>query len=148
MKIWTVCDKGHIHWGSKGGAGILFRHEPRQGEAVYLLQQRCSQVEFGETWGIPGGAIQEGESPEAAARREAEEEIGPLPPFQETGVESRDCGGGWRFHVVYADVDCPFPAYSVRETDATGWFTRDEMSSLTLHPGLRKSLDEIGFWSS
>jgi hypothetical protein len=36
-----------------------------------------------------------------------------------------------------------FPAYSVHETDATGWFTRGEMQSLPLHPGLRAFLDSL-----
>jgi hypothetical protein len=33
-------------------------------------------------------------------------------------------------------------AYSVRETGATGWFPRAEMSGLPLHSGIQRWLDE------
>jgi 8-oxo-dGTP pyrophosphatase MutT (NUDIX family) len=90
---------------------------------------------------MPGGAIHDGESPEQAARREAEEEIGgSIPPYRVTGMEVQDCGGGWKFHIVTADVGSPFTAYSVQETDATGWFTQKEMRSLPLHPGFQQWL--------
>ena len=59
----------------------------------------------------------------------------PPPTTRTNGVVVQDCGGGWNFYTVIADVDTMFVAYSVHETDATGWFTRDEMRSLPLHPG-------------
>ncbi len=36
--------------------------------------------------------------------------------------------------MVSADIDRAFRAFCVRETEATGWFTREEMKSLRLHP--------------
>jgi 8-oxo-dGTP diphosphatase len=140
---WTICAGGHVHWGVHGGAGLLLRYVPADGPPVYLLQQRSRWVDEGGTWGIPGGAIRSGESPEAAARREALEEIGTLPPrYRITRIEAQDCGAGWTFHIVTADVDRPFEAYSVQETDATGWFTGEQMRTLPLHPGMRRWLDE------
>jgi hypothetical protein len=62
--------------------------------------------------------------------------------YRVTGVEVQDCGGGWKFHIVEADVDQPFVAYCGQETDATGWFTRERMRMLPLHPGLRSWLDQ------
>ena len=137
MDRWTFCKKGHVHWGTEGGAGILFRHTPKQGEPVYLLAQRAQSVDFGGTWGVPGGALRPGETPAIAARREAEEEIGEIPPFRTAAAVVQDCGGGWLFHLIIADVDAPFAAYCVRETDATGWYTLREMQNLSLHPELR-----------
>ena len=139
---WTICAQDHVHWGSYGGAGLLLYCIPTEGPPSYLLQQRSQSVDYGGTWGIPGGAMHKGESPEAAARREAQEEIGPLPSYQVTAIEPQDCGGGWTFYVVGAAVEKLFDAFCVRETDATGWFTREEMRSLSLHPGLLKWLDE------
>jgi len=139
---WTICEKGHTHWGSNGAAGLLLRYAPYEGKPMFLLQQRSRWVDHGGKWGIPGGAIHGGESPEEAAKRETEEEIGPLPRYRVTGVEVQDCGGGWKFHIVNADVGSPFPAFSVLETDATGWFTQEEMRNLFLHPGLRRWLEE------
>lgn len=91
---WTFCDGGHVHWGAAGGAGLLLRYTPEEGEEVYLLQLRSRSVDQAGTWGIPGGAVREGESPATAARREAEEEIGPLPPYRVTGTDTQDCGAG------------------------------------------------------
>ena len=139
---WTVCEKGHVHWGVNGGAGLLFRYVPNQGEPTYLLQQRSRWVDYGGTWGIPGGAIRDGESSEETARREVAEEIGVLPDYRITAVEVQDCGGGWSFHILTADVDEPFTAYCGKQTDATGWFTREEMRSLPLHPGFQEWLDQ------
>ncbi len=141
MEIWTVCGKDHVHWGS-AGAGILFRFAPREGEPTYLLQRRSNSVDYSGTWGIPGGAIRTGESPQATAKREAEEEIGPLPRHRVTGVHVQDCGGGWKFYTFIADVDGEFPAFCGRETEAIGWFTKADIENLSLHPGFRASLEE------
>ena len=93
---------------------------------------------------MPGGAIRDGESPEAAARREMTEEIGRLPSYRIVAEEVQACGGGWQFHILLADVDEMFDAYSVLETDATGWFTAQEMRNLPLHSGVQRWLDELG----
>ena len=94
-------------------------------------------VDEGGTWGMPGGAIHDGESPEAAAYREANEEIWPVPPYRVTGIEVQDCGGGWKFHIIHADVDEPFTAYTARETDSTGVHAqRDENENPAAAPRL------------
>jgi hypothetical protein len=79
MERWTFCDQGHVHLGAVGAAGLLLRYLPTEGEPSYLLQQRSTGVDYGGTWGIPGGAIREGESPEMTAQREAEEESANCP---------------------------------------------------------------------
>jgi len=79
---WTICAADHVHWGANGGAGLLFRYGGGS-EPTYLLARRSRWVDHGLTWGIPGGAIRLGESPETAARREAMEEIGYLPRLSE-----------------------------------------------------------------
>ena len=43
-------------------AGLLLRYAPASAEPTYLLQLRARSVDEGATWGIPGGAIKEGES--------------------------------------------------------------------------------------
>ena len=134
---WTICTLDHVHWGANGGAGLLLRHTPAEGEPRYLLALRSRSVDEPATWGVPGGAIRDGETPEAAARRETVEEIGQLPAYRVTGEVVQDCGGGWRFHLILADTDKLFDAYTHHETDATGWFTRAQMLALPLHPGVR-----------
>jgi 8-oxo-dGTP pyrophosphatase MutT (NUDIX family) len=142
MDVWKICEMGHIHWGNQGAAGFLFRHAAVGAEPSFLLQQRSTTVDYPGTWGIPGGALHDGESPEAAAKREFQEEIGPLPPYRVTSVKVQDCGGKWKFHMILADVDEEFLAFCGKETVATGWFTPSDMTSLQLHPGLQIWLDE------
>ena len=132
---WTICKEGYIHWGTKGGAGFVFCYVPQEGEPQYLLLQRSRWVDYGGTWGIPGGAIRDGENPEAAARRETQEEIGCIPQYRVARTEVQECGG-WKFHVLIADVDAQFEALCGRDADATGWFTKEEMCCLFLHPGI------------
>jgi 8-oxo-dGTP diphosphatase len=141
---WTICTLGHVHWGAHGGAGLLLRHISPGSEARYLLALRSRLVDEPARWGIPGGAIRDGESPEAAARREMREEIGYLPPYGIVAEEVQECGGGWQFHIFLADVKEMFDAYSVLETDATGWFTTEEMRTLPLHSGVLQWLDQLG----
>ncbi len=58
------------HWG-KEGSGLLLT----TGQKVLLLL-RSRHVTEPRTWGIPGGAIEEGEDPLESALRESEEEMG------------------------------------------------------------------------
>jgi len=141
---WTFCSLGHAHWGRLGGAGLLLRYVPPKGDPEYLLTERSRWVDEGGTWGMPGGAIHNGESAEVAARREATEEIWPLPAYRITGIEVQDCGGGWKFYIVNADVDEPFTAYTAEQTDSTGWFTISQMTRLRLHPGIRQWITDRG----
>jgi len=142
MDVWKICEMGHVHWGNQGAAGFLFRHTAPDAEPSFLLQQRSTTVDYPSTWGIPGGAIRDAESPEAAAKREFQEEIGTLPPYRITDVKVQDCGGNWKFHMILADVDEEFLAFCGKETVATGWFTLSDMMSLHLHPGLQIWLHE------
>jgi 8-oxo-dGTP diphosphatase len=99
-------------------------------------------VDEGGTWGVPGGAIQDAESPEEAAHREATEEIWPVPAYRVAGTAQDECGGGWTFYLVMADVDAPFDTLVRHETDATEWFSLREMATLPLHPRLRAWAEE------
>lgn len=121
-KRWAICRAGHFHRGVYGGAGLLLRYAPGGRTPVYLLTEQARSLEA-RAWGIPDGAMKKGETPRGAARRLAAEEIWPVPHYRVTGIENQDCGGGWPFHIVSADVTEPFIAHPVKETAATGWFT-------------------------
>ena len=141
LDTWTICDRAHTHWGAAGAAGLLFCHFATGVAPIYLLERRFSTVDHNGRWCIPGGAIRRGESVAMAAKREAEEEIGPLPWYEVTAVDIQECGGGWKFHILTARVADLFTPVCISETDAAGWFTREQICSLSLHPGFQSWLD-------
>lgn len=59
-------------WGAQGAGVIFLARDTRR----FLLAHRSDDVEQPGTWGTWGGAIDAGEDPEEAARREAVEETG------------------------------------------------------------------------
>lgn len=64
-------------------AGILFRTP----DGHYLLTQRSGKVSRPFKWGLPGGGVESGEDPKAAAEREVREELGSMPEcYKWTGI--------------------------------------------------------------
>jgi 8-oxo-dGTP diphosphatase len=144
---YVTCDQGHDHWGAAGAAGLLVRHRGDDGAYSYLLQHRSPYVQHGGTWSTPGGALAHGESPEQGARREAEEEFGPLPSGLTHHHTFSDNHGGWAYHTVVMDSPHRFePAggdVGDWETQGHGWFTPAEMKGLQLHPGFAASWENV-----
>jgi 8-oxo-dGTP pyrophosphatase MutT (NUDIX family) len=138
---WTVCAAGHRHWGARGGAGLLLRYVPAGGLPMFLLAQRSHSVDEPGCWGLPGGACGDGETPEATAVRELREELVTVADYRVAEVDAQDCGGGWVFWVIVADVDRRVEVFCGEETDTAGWFTREQMLDLRLHRALRLWLE-------
>ena len=138
---YTTCEQGHEHWGRYGAAGLLLKHtDPATGISRYLLTHRSPEVHEGDTWSVPGGAMDSHETPHQTARRETEEELGPIPePMNQT--LSTDDHGGWAYHTVHGDVGQMFtPTIGPEnwETQDAKWFTPEEIDELPLHPGFAK----------
>ncbi|MER7445856.1 NUDIX hydrolase [Microbacterium sp. NPDC097977] len=129
---WVVAPSGERYWGRFGAAGLL-AYDPARG---ILLQHRVAWSHFGGTWGLPGGAMHEGESAIVGAVREAQEEAGVpdgavRPRF--TSVLDLDV---WSYTTVIADVVRPFdPVISDPESVALEWVPVSDVDSLPLHPG-------------
>ncbi|MFS0894122.1 NUDIX domain-containing protein [Microbacterium sp. 179-I 3D3 NHS] len=142
---WVVAESGEKYWGRFGAAGLL-AVDPDRG---ILLQHRVSWSHFGGTWGLPGGALHEGEAAIVGAIREAQEEAG----VPDGAVRARFTSvldlGIWSYTTVVADVLAPFdPVISDPESVALEWVALDEVASRPLHPGfgaawpaLREQLD-------
>lgn len=129
---WVVAPSGEKYWGRFGAAGLL----AVDAERGILLQHRVAWSHFGGTWGLPGGALHEGESAIVGAVREAQEEAG----VPDGSVRPRFTSvldlGIWSYTTVIADVVAPFePVISDPESVALEWVAFDDVDERPLHPG-------------
>jgi 8-oxo-dGTP pyrophosphatase MutT (NUDIX family) len=132
----VVAETGEKYWGRFGAAGLLAVDAARG----ILLQHRVSWSHFGGTWGLPGGALHEGESAIDGALREATEEAGiPDGAVQVRFTSVLDLKI-WSYTTVVADVVEPFmPVISDPESVALEWVPVDEVVHRPLHPGFAAS---------
>jgi len=139
----TVAD-GTARWGRFGAAGVLVRHFDQE-VPWYFLARRSEHCHRGGTWAIPGGALDETESPLDGALREFTEEIGiPLEDYQLIEIHEDD-HGGWCYWTVLVDVGSRFPEPDVLgwETSEARWVTRQELAGLELFDAFRATLDRL-----
>jgi 8-oxo-dGTP pyrophosphatase MutT (NUDIX family) len=101
----------------KPGAGLMiFRHD-----GYVFLIRRSKAVNHPGEWDLPGGGVEPGETPLDAAKREAKEEAGSLPPVHEFGSFIDGT-----YTTFFASID-PTEAEMWRpplssEADDWGWF--------------------------
>lgn len=128
------CSDGHVRWGRFGAAGVLFVHREADGWRV-LLQKRSQWAHEGGTWSVSGGALDEGETPEQGALREAAEEVGEIPAHRFIGEYVFAPADDWAYTTVVVEVEERFGFSANFETDAVGWFRPDEVDQLPVHAG-------------
>jgi 8-oxo-dGTP pyrophosphatase MutT (NUDIX family) len=105
---------------------------------------------FEGRWQLPGGAVDPGERPAEAVRRECLEEAGIIvEPIRIAGVfggpeyritYSNGDDAGWVVTVFEARIVAGEPSPSDDETQAVGWFTAKEIEALELAPSMRETL--------
>jgi 8-oxo-dGTP diphosphatase len=119
-------------WGRFGAAGVL-AYDPQKG---VLLQHRAVWSHNGGTWGLPGGALHEGEEPVTGALREAYEEAAVPAAKVEVLFTSLLDLGYWSYTTVVVLVKQPFdPVISDPESLELRWVPLPEVTGLELHPG-------------
>ncbi|MDF7665611.1 Maf family protein [Bifidobacterium sp. ESL0745] len=101
---WVDCACGRRHWGLNGAAGVLVaRRSKETGEVTHIvMQHRAMWSAEGGTWGIPGGALADGESPIEGALRESYEEANITPDDIEVVGTHREEHGPWAYTTVFA----------------------------------------------
>lgn len=126
---------GHERWGRYGAAGVLFVTGP-PGERRVLLQLRSAFAHEGGTWSIPGGALDEGETPIEGGLREASEEVGEVPAELTVLGEHRFAPDpAWSYTSVVIEVAAPFGHAANFESDAVEWVPVDAVDRRRLHAG-------------
>lgn len=153
------CDtcKGR-HFGVGGAAGMLLvrRDDSNADRPVthVVLQHRSFSTTAGGTWAMPGGALDEGESPRQAAIREASEEVG-LPQDCADGLDPTIViwyehafldHGTWKYTTVIADVWKPFePKVPQGDTESleAKWVAIQDVETLPLHPSFKHAWPEL-----
>lgn len=112
-------------------AGILFR--AADGRMLFLERAPTTRDHPGK-WCWPGGAIDPGETPKVAARREAHEEVGHRPEQLANPIDRR---GGFVTYLV--NVNEPFEPLLNDEHTRAVWRRPDEAPA-PLHPGVAMTL--------
>lgn len=133
---WVVGPDGSRYWGTFGAAGLLVWHR----QAGILLQHRAEWSHHGGTWGIPGGAIRQGEDAISGALREANEEAGvPHDVVTVMFTEVFDLEF-WSYTTVVVEASEVFePIMGDSESEALAWISLDQVEDFPLHPGFAKS---------
>jgi 8-oxo-dGTP pyrophosphatase MutT (NUDIX family) len=147
---WKICSDGAERWGLNGAAGVLFCSE-LEGESRFFLVHRSPEVDQGDNWGIPGGAVDGDESSLEAAWRETLEELGRFdePAHVVRGSYVARPAEDWSYETFVIELEQPFEVDldDVWEGDAgwetmnAAWLTRAEVDELELHPGFRALWD-------
>ena len=139
---WVMCDCGRKHWGHNGAAGVLLaRRDDATGLVTHVvMQHRALWSAEGGTWGIPGGAISDGETAIEGALRES---------FEEANITSQDIDvvgayceshGNWRYTTVFAfekPGHCVNPCAHDDESMEIKWVPIDDVPKLKLLTAMR-----------
>ncbi|WP_017626385.1 NUDIX domain-containing protein [Nocardiopsis chromatogenes] len=132
---WVTLADGTHRWGRYGAAGLLLHAPGPHGGRCVLLQHRAAWTHQGDTWGLPGGAVDSWEGPVAAALREFGEEVAGDPgAFEVTGVY-RAGDRVWHYDSVLAAApEAAEFAPGNAESEAVRWVPLDEVPGLPLVP--------------
>ncbi|TQN28667.1 ADP-ribose pyrophosphatase YjhB (NUDIX family) [Haloactinospora alba] len=136
---WVFLPDGTRRWGRYGASGLLLCGRDVAGIGHILLQHRSWWSHHGNTWGLPGGALDSGESPVQGALREFREEVaGELGEITVTGIHRQE-HTVWRYDTVLAQAaeKRAFSPGSAESADIR-WVRADRVESLPLLPAFRR----------
>lgn len=121
-------------WGHEGAGALLVA----RGTGRVFLVLRSAKVRNPGTWGPPGGAMEEGESPQQGAAREIREEVGYGGPL-DLRPGHVFTAPGFTYHNFVGLVGGEFEPVLNWESSDAGWFDLDALPG-PLHFGLREFL--------
>ncbi len=157
---WAAGPNGTTVWGRCGAAGLFLLTSGAADETAMpevLLQHRAAWTSSGNTWGIPGGARDEGETAAEAAIRESIEECcidpelvevldvlvtaGPYP----ADPERTELPGDWTYTTVIARTTTGNRISTTpnEESFELRWVRLDEVEDLDLLGAFRESFPTL-----
>jgi 8-oxo-dGTP diphosphatase len=119
----------------KKAAGIIFT----DGKSILLMKRNDGN--HVNTWGIPGGKAKEGETEIGNAVRETKEETGlkSIPGQRFDSTERKT--GNFKYTTFFYRVSKPFKIKLNKEHSEYKWVPFSELSTINLHPKLKKELE-------
>ncbi|MFD1504350.1 NUDIX hydrolase [Georgenia yuyongxinii] len=140
---WVECSCGRRHWGLNGAAGLLLWRTGPAGPQL-VLQHRALWSHHGGTWGLPGGALSDGETPVDGAVREAREEAGVVPAGLQVTAARALVHPDWAYTTVLAQATAPFePAVTDPESLEVRWVDLASIEGFDLLPAFGDALPEL-----
>jgi len=121
------------------GASIVFLNERE--EILLFLRDDDPKIPYPNMWDVPGGHVEDGETPEECIVREMKEEMDlELQDFKLFSVrEFRD-----RIEYTYsADAHFAIDEIDLREGQRLQWFTRSQVRRTELAYGFNQILEEF-----
>ena len=124
-------------WGNAGAGGIFYAEDTQK----YCLAYRSKYVNEPHTWGVWGGAIDPGEDPKQAVKREIREEAGYTGNYKLKLLHIYK-SGDFTYHTFLIIIDKEFQPELDWETEDYGWFDLNNFPD-KLHFGLKPILPKL-----
>ncbi len=141
MPSGQIVEKYHqIHYPKEAVAVVIFNE---RGDILFIRNRRYT---IGKTeWEIPAGKVDGGESPEATALREAEEETGCRLADLKYLCSQNPCNGmaDALVHVFAARVESEGEIRDTDEVESKRWFSREEYLELLKTNGTRDGVSML-----
>ena len=100
-------------------AGIIWR------DNTFFIQRRPEKAMLGGLWEFPGGKVEEGESLEAALKREIKEECGVVPSIKKR-IGAVDHAYS-HFSITFHGYHCTENGEKINKVDHSAWITPDQI---------------------
>jgi 8-oxo-dGTP pyrophosphatase MutT (NUDIX family) len=133
----AVTDTPESFWGRAGAGGIFYAPETGR----FMLAFRGAHTKEPHTWGVWGGKMEEGETPEDTVMREMHEETNYHGQFKLTKIFVFR-SGDFRYHTYLIEVPEEFEPRLDWENEKFGWFKIDEFPT-PMHYGLKALLPTL-----
>ena len=114
-----------------------------QGDRLLLqLRDNRPDIVYPNQWGLFGGSIEVGETPEQTIKRELEEELGWRPPEVKYILTWKEVADGWISTIFAATLTVDTSELRLTEGQAWGLFTLEELQQLPIVPKIHKMLPQ------